>query len=875
MRTTATYVALVTTLCLAAPRAGAQTSTVEVGPGAVSDASYKAGEYNGLQNQGAFGIGNIDLRGGNSGYNTDTTRRWRIRGNDLGLDSRSLIGEIGEQGKFRLVGAYDELRRNRSDTFQTPYVGTGTNTLTLPGTWVVPAVAGVNGTNTAGMVVSARGLVPSIAAAPYINSLATSPTFGAIVTPTASQIGAITAAAASDNPLFHNYDLYTRRQSVSAAFSYSFDPRWSLDGSVRPEHKDGAKPMGTVSRNTGADISTPIADLIDQNHTQTSVNLHFTNDRGFAQASYYGSYFRNNVPFMQWQNWASPAGTMNTISSAPGNDFSQVNATAGLTITKTTRLVANGAYGRATQNDHFLTDATTPVVPVNSLNGLVVTSAFGAKLTSKASKSLNLSLGYRFDERDNQTAIHVFQYADAGDTPVANANFPAGPANPLGAVLAQNANANRPYSRELNQVTGEADYALPRHQWLKAGYTFERIDRWCTGSWIDCADAAVTNEQTLRAEWRTSVAGSVTARVNYAYAARRDPTYNENAYLALVPYANVVPATATNGMSAYGFMVANGWTGWGPAAGYAATTGNMNLFFPNNNAMANALYANNNRVSELPGLRRDYVADRNRNLLRSLLTYQASDALSLQGGVDVTGDDYPTSVYGVQSAKAWAVNVDAGYALAADFTLDVFYSLEDGRTISAGDSYTANSSAATVAGAQPTAIGLAGNTCDTFTTLQQRNVNNKLDPCLPWSATMTDLVHTAGLGVRKQIDRLDLAGHVIYSRARWDNAVAGGNWQNNLLLGPGAAPTTVAAFFIAATPVPTVSTDTGEVRITGTYAVTPAQGLRLSYAYTRLRSNDLAYEGMQFGSVNAAVPTNEQPFSYSISAFGVSYVVSF
>src|SRR5581483_10280975 len=407
------------------------------------------------------------------------------------------------------------------------------------------------------------------------------------------------------------------------------------------------------------------------------------------------------------------------------------------------------------------------------------------------------------------------------------------------------------------------------------GYTFERIDRWCTGSWIDCADAAVTNEQTLRAEWRTSVAGSVTARVNYAYAARRDPTYNENAYLALVPYANVVPATATNGMSAYGFMVANGWTGWGPAAGYAATTGNMNLFFPNNNAMANALYANNNRVSELPGLRRDYVADRNRNLLRSLLTYQASDALSLQGGVDVTGDDYPTSVYGVQSAKAWAVNVDAGYALAADFTLDVFYSLEDGRTISAGDSYTANSSAATVAGAQPTAIGLAGNTCDTFTTLQQRNVNNKLDPCLPWSATMTDLVHTAGLGVRKQIDRLDLAGHVIYSRARWDNAVAGGNWQNNLLLGPGAAPTTVAAFFIAATPVPTVSTDTGEVRITGTYAVTPAQGLRLSYAYTRLRSNDLAYEGMQFGSVNAAVPTNEQPFSYSISAFGVSYVVSF
>ena len=84
-----------------------------------------------------------------------------------------------------------------------------------------------------------------------------------------------------------------------------------------------------------------------------------------------------------------------------------------------------------------------------------------------------------------------------------------------------------------------------------------------------------------------------------------------------------------------------------------------------------------------------------------------------------------------------------------------------------------------------------------------------------------------------------------------------------------------AAYFIAATPVPTVATDTGEVRVGGTYALTPAQALRISYAYTRMRSNDLSYQGMQIGSLSAAVPTSEQPFSYSISAFGISYVVTF
>jgi len=868
-------VALVLAACAASASAQTRpTSTAEVGPGTVGDDSFKAGEYSGLDDKGFFGIANIDLRGGSAGYNSDNTLRWRIRGNDLGLDSRGLAAEIGQQGRFRFNFGFDQLPRNRSDTYQTPFDGAGSSVLTLPRSWIVPTVAGVSGTNINGNVTSARGLVPSIGTAPYINSSTTSAA-GSLVTPTADQMALVIAAANADLPLFHNVDLFTKRTSFTVGVNYHFDDRWGVDASVRPEHKEGLKPMGTVSRNTGADISTIVPDVINNDHDQMNASLNFKGAKTFAQFAYYGSRFRNSVPSISWQNWATPTGVVNTMSSTPGNDFNQFNFSAGVNVSPTAKLVADGSYGRSRQNDRFLTDSTTPVVPVSSLNGLVDTTSFRVKYTAKPAKTLNLLASYRYDERDNRTAVHIFQYADAGEAPAANASFPDGPNNPLGAVLAQNANANRPYSRRLHQINADADYAIARRQWIKAGYDFENVNRFCSGSWIACADADTTNEHTLRAEWRTNAGPDFSARAAYAYSARRTPSYNENAFLALVPYANVVPAAAANGMTALAFMAANGWTGYGPTLGFAATTGNMNLFFPSNNALANAMYANNNRISELPGMRRYYVADRNRNKLRSSLAWQASDALSFQGGLDFNKDTYPDAVYGLQTSKSWAINVDGTYLFGEDFSADVFYSYEDMRGLSAGNSYTANSNAATLANAQASAIGLSGNSCDGFATLQQRNNNNKIDPCLNWSSDMLDSVHTVGVGIRKKAGIVDLLGNVLLSHSRWDNTVTGGNWANNVLVGPAAPPTAVAAFFIGAESFPTVATNTGELRLSGRFPIHKLQSLRVAYSYLRMSSDDPAYQGMQFGSISTVLPTNEQPFKYSVNSIGFSYVLTF
>ena len=171
------------------------TGTVELGAGGVSEGSFKAGEYNGLENKGLFGIANVDLRGGGA-YNSNSAYRWRIQGTDLGLETRSLLAEAGVQGKYRVTFGYSELLRNRSDSYQTPYNGAGTNTLTLPAGWLLPVVPSSSSTNNHTTTTSARGFIPGIDTAPYIDTQTTSPTIGKLITPNASQRALVDAARA-------------------------------------------------------------------------------------------------------------------------------------------------------------------------------------------------------------------------------------------------------------------------------------------------------------------------------------------------------------------------------------------------------------------------------------------------------------------------------------------------------------------------------------------------------------------------------------------------------------------------------------------------------------------------------------------------------
>jgi MtrB/PioB family decaheme-associated outer membrane protein len=887
--------------------------TLEVGVGNVSDGAFKAHEFDGVKRSGVYAIGNIELRGGGA-YDSDDATRWSIVGTNLGLGSRNLAVEYGKQGSFRLNFGYDELLRNRSDSYQTPYLGAGTNNLTLPANWIVPLVL----QNSAASP-NARGLSAATglyAAGPY---KATNPVTQVALT--AAQTTTMNNILAADLPDFNKVQLSTKRAKYNAGFSFNIDSQWDIAASAIHEDKTGVKPMSTVSRQSGGDIATVIPDLIDQTTEQYNLSLNFKDDKSFLTAAYYGSVFRNNVPNMSWQNWAVAGSPGNTMSSAPSNQFNQFKLTGGYDFSKTTKLVGDISYARSTQNDAFqygsesagalATSGVNGVTSLNtagSANALVVTKAFDLKLTSKPIKDLGLTAAYKYDDRDNRTPVNTYAFYDVGDVAGGNSVFNA----PLGLAASRlgtgvNIVNNRPYSKKVNQLNLDADYTVKKGEAIKVGYDFQKVDRYCNGSWYDCADAATTKENTLRAEWRMNF-DDVQGKIGYARSQRKVDYYNENAFLAVDPMANVVPTGQT--YSLYQTMQMFGLNGFGPVTtgGYPAgaasgawtaaqwasvgvnTTGisaaqlsALNYFFANGNAAAKASYASNNVISEILGMRRFNMADRNRDKLRTSLNWQANDKLSLQGGFDYNKDNYENSLYGLQNSKGWSLNLDAAYAASEDLNLGAFYTYEDQSSRMASDAYGSNA-IGTGAGAY---VGQAGNTlansCSAaISTVAAKAQNAKMDPCLQWSLDTRDKVDTVGLTFKKKgmlSGKLDLTGDLTYSRARTDYNVGGGSYVNNPLAlaapAPALAASVASVFYIAASAFPTVTTNTVELHLNGKYTIDKARSVRMGYTYQHMKAVDYAYDSMQYGTLTGVLPTSETAPDYTVHTVAVAYIYSF
>ena len=835
---------------------------------------------------GGYAIGNVELRGGGQ-YDSGDARRWRFEANDIGLDTRSMSGEYSDQGRFKINFGYDELLKYRSDSFQTPYNGAGGTTFTLPANWLQPVIPG-SGTSSGSnhqSNFSYRGFIPGIGSAPYIDTRTTSGTIGQVISPNAAQIAATNAAAAADVSDYHHVDLKTKRTKYDGGLSFDIDNQWNLQASFRREDKKGLRAQGVVSEQV-AEYSTILPMPVDTTTDQYNLSLSYKGDKSFAKVAYYASMFKNNITSVTWQDANNPGTTQTfaTMGSEPGNHFHQLSVTGGYFFTPTTKLVVDASYARNTQNDQFLTgDQTGSVltsnvplgVPRSSLDGLVVSKQFAMKLTAKPTKDWSLAAAYKFDLRDNRTPVDTYVFRDANEPASGTALFTYG-----GLTTAQlgsriNIYSNRPYSKRNNAVDLDADYKITDGQAVKLGYDYEKIDRWCNGTWIDCVDADSTKENTLRAEYRATMAESVTGRVSYAYSKRTVDNYNENAFLALVPMANQVPTGAT--MSAYQYMLANNLTGFGPVAPYAATAGNANILFPLNNTLANSAYASRNIISELIGMRRFNMADRNRDKLRTSVNWQATEKLSLQAGADYDKDDYKNSTYGLQNAKNWALNLDASYTLSDDLSLTGFLSHEDQRSSTASDNYGSNSNTANVNNAANTVVS---GGC--YAAVQALNNNAKDDPCRQWSSKQHDKTDTLGLGFKQKGlmgSRLELAGDLVFSWSRTDVTMGGGGYYNNPYALAGVAPAvSTAVYYIPAADLPEVSTDTVTLRVTGKYTVDKQSAVRVGYSYSRLKARDYAYDAYQIGgvgTVSSLMPTAEQVPGYSVQAVGVSYVYEF
>jgi MtrB/PioB family decaheme-associated outer membrane protein len=848
------------------------TSQVGLGIGYVGKGSYKYGEYNGLERKDPYFIGNFDLEK-RSPYDSSGVEHFRFRGDNLGLETRDATLDYGWQGRFKLHLGYDELRRNSSDSYQTPFLGGGTNKLTLPSNWLRPVVPQVNAVNH-----NFRGLSAETGEAPSLVG-------GVSTAPTAAQLATGRAIRAADVPAFRNFNLYTKRTNYDAGFNYEFNHHWQLTSSFKREYYKGTKPLDALNAFAagGGDSAATLPELLNSTTDQFNLALNHSGDKLFAQVAYYGSLYRNFVKSMTWED-PKQATLSPSISTPPSNQFHEINLTGGYSFTPTTKLVLNGSYGRNTQNDAFLTppsfNPTSFIVPGPSADGVVITKSLGLKLSVKPTKLWNITTGLKYNDRDNRTPVrrYIFQDADVATNAVTNPSpFIAYLGN---TGIGQNTNIfnNRPLSKETIRYNFDNSYRVTSGHTLAGGYDFERIKRNCTGTWISCTDADTTKEHTLKAEWRAVFTEDLSTRIAYAHA-RRKVNYNENAWLAEVPLANVVGgpvgATPAPTISAYDFMLQNGLTGFGPVAGFPTVplTGNAAILIPGNNIVLQRYYGGRNNVSEIPGMRRFNLADRNRDKIRTSADWQATERLSFQAGLDFNRDNFANSVYGLKEAKDYALNLDSTYVIGENLSANVFYSFENMQSKLA-------STPANISNVDPAAAivnnnnVIAGSPC--FTSLRAQNGVKKIDPCNQWSAEQRDGANTIGFALNKKNmlgNRLDLTGKILFTRARTDINVRGGTYVTNPLSATAGEP---GVFYIPGENYPGVTTDILELRLNGEYRFDKSSAIRMGYSFRRLKSSgDYAYEGLQFGGATAELPTNERVARYSVHAVGVYYVYRF
>ena len=835
---------------------------IQVGVGGVSAGSFKFGEYNGLENSGPFGIGNLDVRGG-AAYDSKDTWRWRLQGSNLGLEDRNLTLDFGKQGKFQIRLVYNEILANQNDTFHTPFLGIGTNNLTLPSNWIEPIEPQVSTT-----ALNLRSLDPVAGTGSVYNKS------GVLTPPTASQLATLAAIRAADVPDFQNVHLGLKRTRGDAQLLYSPSEAIDVPVSYSREHKDGLKTLGGVTTRITQNSSL-LPYPVDWDTDQASAALNYKAKKLYVSFAYYGAFFHNNNATVTWADPANPADTA-ILAEEPSTQFNQFTLTSSYKFSKAAKLVVVGSFARGTQNQAFVNPALIQGgqlafgLPRTSLNGVVLTGLASAKFTAKQGK-WDFIGDFRFDDRDNQTPVSLYLFQDDSEPKTGTSPFNGLYGLPTGLGSNTDIYNNRPFSKLTYKANGDAEYALSRSQHLMAGYGWERADRRCYGTWITCADGPEVNDNTVRAEWRKSK-GALTARLKYDFSARRGD-YNEDAFLAEVPMANHIPPGGAT-TSVYGYLQATGLTGFGPVAGLpnSPLTGNAAIYSPNNNTIPQALYGSRNILNEIPGFRKYYVADRDRNHAYAQFLALAKDKFSLQGTGDFNDDDYLNSKLGLKRRTWWAATLDASYTASEDLVADVFYTYDNQRLFSAGDAYGSNSTT--------TFVGQAGDTVvagPCFTTVAAKNASAKIDPCLNWEKNDRDKIDTAGLTLRRKnlaAGKLEFAAEAVYTRARTRNAAVGGSYVNNPLALAAPAPPlssgTPAVFFISAADYPLVRSDEISVRPSATYAISKAASLQGFYWYQKLISSDWRYQGLQYGTKTNFLPTSEEAPSYEVHVAGLS-----
>lgn len=426
---------------------------VEIGVGYIENDAYRFGRYNGMTDEGAYIIGNIKAQSYDE--NADF---WKLRGTNLGLDSRYLRFDAGTQGSQQFFIEYDKTPDYENDTATTPFINPGSTNLLLPEGYDFS---------------SAPGTIPDPSDEKKL---------AAYVTKTYAPILNEELDALLDAHLLP-FDQKTERERVGIGAKLHLKSRWQFSGSMSHETLQGTDWIGgamgpsTVDNifkwTNGALLPEPI----DYETDKLDAALTYHGKETQFEVAYKGSLFYNNNTSLSWTDPVpnyDPYGEhlrSSRISLEPDNQMHQLSAVLGHMLSPTSRLTALGSVSMLTQDQKFLpysVDETVDSLPQDSLDGEVFLYRGQLKLTTRPMRKLRLSAQYNYDERDNKTSSNSYTYTLA-DGVLGDATGEADPSI--------NPRINDPLSYQKQKVDLTANYRFNSKMSLRGGYQYNHDKR--------------------------------------------------------------------------------------------------------------------------------------------------------------------------------------------------------------------------------------------------------------------------------------------------------------------------------------------------------------------------------------------------------------
>ena len=684
---------------------------------------------------------------------------------NIGRSDQYYQVKVGRYGVFNVTAFFDSIPHLFSTTAKSIWEGVGTGNLTLK-----------------------DELVPGAS--------------------TAAKVSAVAAAAAPTT-------LQVTREKAGSSFSYAPYKDLELFLQLSDEQRKGTQP---ISATFGYPFENGATQIIQPIHYQTydvTAALRYKEDDLQANLTYAGSFFRNGVSSLTWQNPGlnsldMPGAfipTTGRLSLPPDNDYHTLKGDLAVLLSPAARFTASLSYSVMRQNDRLL----APTADTGTINGVATSinldqwNTIAALSRPRAAAGINIFNAFaQFHYSVSPDFNVTFELRDRNEDNLTNyvalnpltgqygyiaIDGGLAPFNPmLSGVYEPNVPGsqvqirNMPFANDNLQLTASAAYRIDNHMKLDLSYANNMI----THSVREVPDA---DDNILRLQFDTMGYSWGTVRLSYQFARRTGSDYDSNPY---TPYYSA---------SLPGYLPATP-TGDPPFA--------------------------------LADLRKFDVADRTEHIFHGQGNYIASPKTDLQLSGDVKIEDYDAQ-YGLRSTTALDATASINYqmSLVTSFTgYFTFQSQDRG-----------------VANINPTGTGtsaVAGS------------------PAYPlanaWHETVGSDNYTAGLNARHSWGKVSLTADYTFTYA--DSPV------NYSYASPGAFFGNAASAAVAGSGLPDITFYSHALETNLLWQYTPSLSYRLYYRLSYQNLADFHYQGLSAGVTNNNYYLGVTPENYTAQTIG-------